>query len=152
MLKRWLTVAGLIAVFAVVDGPVSARGVVSSQAAETHRESADFERLTRRRILGQLQPAVPALEQGGKVIEDKAAPLTEPPPNLQQADEILQQDVNVAKQESVSDMIQAAQDEDLLTDDYVGNPNYFNAAGGQRFGNEELWSWPLGLQPYTLGF
>ncbi len=153
MLKSLATVVGVIAAFTIVDAPVSARDLVNSQDfAEIQSDSADFDPLTRRRIVGQIQPAVPALEQGGKVIEDKAAPLTEPPPNLQQADEILQQDANVAKQESVSDIIQAAQDEDLVTDDYVGNPNYFDATGGEQFGDEELWSWPLGLQPYTFGF
>jgi hypothetical protein len=153
MLKELATLAGLIAAFAVIDAPVWASDL-GKDPAEARCERIDARQPSSCVIVGQVQPSVPALEQGGKVIEDKApnSPLTEPLPNLQKDDRILQQDADVAKQESVSDIIQESQDEDLVTDDYVGNPNYFDMSGGQQFGDEGFEYSPWGFQPYSLGF
>jgi hypothetical protein len=150
MLRELATLAGLIAVFSVVDAPVWAS--VGKDLDETRCESIDARPSSGCAIVGQVP--VPALEQNRKVIEDKAPanPLTEPSPNLQKDDSILQQEADVAKQESVSDIIQEAQDEDLVTDDYVGSPDYFEFSDGQRFGDEGFEYSPWGFQPYTLGF
>uniref|UniRef100_B8HVJ2 Uncharacterized protein n=1 Tax=Cyanothece sp. (strain PCC 7425 / ATCC 29141) TaxID=395961 RepID=B8HVJ2_CYAP4 len=91
------------------------------------------------------------LNQGGP-IEDKTLPSVEPPPNEMEAEYILNAAGRVAQQEAENDIIRMNQDQDLLTDDYVGNPNYFEAAGGQQFGNEGLWNNSPALQPSPLGF
>jgi hypothetical protein len=148
MLKRF-AVAGLVAAVMVVDGEAHASNFSSRQGADNFWALVGDDLLANQPQPGGAQ----LLDQGGG-LDDKSAPapLTEPGPNFQIDDAILQQEGNIARQQANSDMIREAQDEDLVTDDFVGNPNYFDATGGQQFGDEAFWAWPEGGWPYTVGF
>jgi hypothetical protein len=148
MHKRF-AVAGLVVAVIMLEGQAWAKGLPQTQPADNFRST-----LGQGRFAQQSQPGgAKLLEQGGQ-IEDKAPPnpLLQPGPNYQKDDAILQQEANIARQQAATDIIRQAQDEDLLTDGYVGNPNYFDATGGQQFGDEAFWSWPEGFAPYTFGF
>jgi hypothetical protein len=75
------------------------------------------------------------------VSEDRLTPpmQTEPTLNLPQSQQLFNQFAETAKLEAITTRIRQQEARDLLTSDYVSNPNYFRANGGQQFGEYAIW-------------
>jgi hypothetical protein len=60
-------------------------------------------------------------------------------PNYTQAQQLFNQFAETAKLESITARIRQQETLDLLTSDYVGNPNYARANSIQQYGEYALW-------------
>jgi hypothetical protein len=64
---------------------------------------------------------------------------TEPTLNLAQPQQFVNQFAETAKLEAITARIRQQEARDLLTSDYVSNPNYSRANAGQQFGEYATW-------------
>jgi hypothetical protein len=88
---------------------------------------------------GQQRPSS-LLPQQFTVSEELNPPnLADPTPNYTQAQQLLNQFADTAKLESVTARIRQQEALDLLTSDYVGNPNYARVNASQQYGEYALW-------------
>jgi hypothetical protein len=88
---------------------------------------------------GQQRPSS-LLPQQFTVSEELNRPNSaDPTPNYTQAQQLLNQFADTAKLESVTARIRQQEAQDLLTSDYVGNPNYARANASQQYGEYALW-------------
>lgn len=103
------------------------------------------------------QNNLPPVIQDGQPLtnQPQPLPLAQPEPNLNQADQLIQDGVPTTQRQAASELIRQTQDAGLLNDDYVGSPVYFNWVGGEQLGvptDDAIGTWGDGFYPYTTGY